>query len=144
MKTLNIGMVGYGFMGRTHSNAFSQVSHFFDVPYQPVLKTICARNLTRAEAFAAKWGYESVETDWRRLVESPEIDLIDIASPNDTHAEIAIAAAQAGKMVMCEKPLGRNGAEARGHDQGRGSRRRGQHGLVQLPARARGDDGPAS
>jgi predicted dehydrogenase len=112
MKKLNIGMIGYGFMGRTHSNAFSQVNHFFDVPYQPVLKTVCARNAERARDFAAKWGYESVETDWRRIVESPDIDLIDIASPNDTHAEIAIAAARAGKMVMCEKPLGRNAAES--------------------------------
>jgi myo-inositol 2-dehydrogenase/D-chiro-inositol 1-dehydrogenase len=112
MKKLNIGMVGYGFMGRTHTNAFLRVSNFFDVPYQPVLKTICARNAERARAFASKWGYESVETDWRRMVESPEIDLIDIASPNDTHAEIAIAAAKAGKMVMCEKPLGRNARES--------------------------------
>jgi len=112
MKKLNIGMVGYGFMGRTHSNAFRQVNHFFDLPFEPVLKTICARNLDRAEAFKAKWGYELVETDWRRLVESPEIDLIDIASPNDTHAGIAIAAAHAGKMVMCEKPLSRNAAES--------------------------------
>ena len=112
MKNLNIGMVGYGFMGRTHSNAFSQVNHFFDLPYRPVLKTICARNTERAEAFASKWGYQSVVTDWRKVVESPEIDLVDIASPNDTHAEIAIAAAKAGKMVMCEKPLGRGGGEA--------------------------------
>lgn len=112
MKKLNIGMVGYGFMGRTHSNAFNTVSNFFDVPYQPVLKAVCARNADRARTFAAKWGYESVETDWRKLVESSEIDLIDIASPNDTHAEIAIAAAQAGKTVMCEKPLGRNASEA--------------------------------
>jgi myo-inositol 2-dehydrogenase/D-chiro-inositol 1-dehydrogenase len=112
MKKLNVGLVGYGFMGRTHSNAFSQVNHFFDVPFRPVLKTICARDKARAEAFAARWGYESVATDWRRLVESPEIDLIDIASPNDTHCEIAVAAAKAGKMVMCEKPLGRNGTEA--------------------------------
>src|SRR5580765_4971674 len=112
MKKLNIGMIGYGFMGRTHSNAFSQVNHFFDVPYQPFLKTVCARNAERAQDFAAKWGYESVETDWRSVVESPDIDLIDIASPNDTHADIAIAAARAGKMVMCEKPLGRNAAEA--------------------------------
>ncbi len=112
MKRLNIGMVGYGFMGRTHSNAFSQVRHFFDVPFEPVLKTVCARNAERARAFAERWGYESVETDWRRLVASPGIDAIDIASPNDTHAEIAIAAAQAGKMVLCEKPLGRNAAEA--------------------------------
>ena len=71
----------------------------------------CARNPARAQAFAENWGYASVETDWRRLVDSPEIDLIDIASPNDTHAQIAIAAAQAGKMVMCEKPLGRNAVE---------------------------------
>jgi predicted dehydrogenase len=111
MKKINIGLIGYGFMGRTHSNAFAQVNHFFDLPYRPVLKTVCARNSARAEAFAAQWGYESVATDWRKLVESPEIDLIDIASPNDTHAEIAIAAAKAGKMVMCEKPLGRNAAE---------------------------------
>src|SRR5215469_7527050 len=100
MKNINIGMVGYGFMGRTHSNAFSQVNHFFDLPYRPVLKSVCARNTARAQAFAQKWGYESVVSDWRKLVDSPEIDLIDIASPNDTHAEIAIAAAQAGKMVM--------------------------------------------
>jgi len=88
------------------------VNNFFDVPFQPVLQTICARNEDRAKAFAAKWGYASAETDWRKVVESPDIDLIDIASPNDTHAEIAIAAAKAGKMVMCEKPLGRNGAES--------------------------------
>jgi myo-inositol 2-dehydrogenase/D-chiro-inositol 1-dehydrogenase len=112
MKKLNIGMVGYGFMGRTHSNAFRKVSNFFDLPYEPVLKTICARNADRGKAFAAKWGYESAVTDWRELVASKDIDLIDIASPNDTHAEIAIAAAKAGKMVMCEKPLGRNAAEA--------------------------------
>src|SRR5690348_16152374 len=112
MKSLNIGMVGYGFMGRTHSNAFSQVSHFFDVPYRPVLKAVCARNNARAQAFADRWGYERVESDWRKLVESPDIDLIDIASPNDTPSEIAIAAAGTGKMVMCEKPLGRSGAEA--------------------------------
>jgi myo-inositol 2-dehydrogenase/D-chiro-inositol 1-dehydrogenase len=112
MKKLNIGMVGYGFMGRTHSNAFRQAPRFFDVPYEPVLKTLCARNKARADAFAAKWGYETVATDWRAVVESKDIDLIDIASPNDTHAEIAIAAAKAGKAVMCEKPLGRNAAES--------------------------------
>jgi len=112
MKNINIGMIGYGFMGRTHSNAFSQVNHFFDLPFRPVLKTVCARNAARAEAFAARWGYDSAVTDWHNLVESPDIDLIDIASPNDTHAEIAVAAAKAGKMVMCEKPLGRNATEA--------------------------------
>jgi len=112
MKTVNIGMVGYGFMGRTHSNAFRKVVNFFDLPCRPVLKTVCARNADRAKAFAVQWGYESSVTDWRQLVESKDIDLIDIASPNDTHADIAIAAAKAGKMVMCEKPLGRNAAES--------------------------------
>src|SRR4029453_1764502 len=112
MKTLNIGLVGYGFMGRTHSNAFLRVNNFFDIPYRPVLKTVCARNSERARSFAEQWGYSGIETDWRALVESPDIDLIDIASPNDTHAAIAIAAAKAGKMVMCEKPLGRTAAEA--------------------------------
>ena len=112
MKKLNVGMVGYGFMGRTHSNAFLKVGNFFDIAHQPVLKAICARNSERANAFAAKWGYESVETDWRALVARKDIDLIDIASPNDTHAEIAVAAAEAGKIVMCEKPLGRNAQES--------------------------------
>jgi predicted dehydrogenase len=111
-KTLNIGLVGYGFMGRTHSNAFVQTPRFFDVPYTPVLKAVCARNPDRVKAFAANWGYESIEADWRALVDRKDIDLVDIASPNDTHAEIAIAAARAGKMVMCEKPLGRTAAEA--------------------------------
>ena len=111
-KKLNIGLIGYGFMGRTHSNAFLQAPRYFDVPYAPVLKAVCARNAERVKAFAANWGYESIETDWRALVERKDIDLVDIASPNDTHAEIAVAAARAGKMVTCEKPLGRSAAEA--------------------------------
>ncbi len=112
MKQLNIGLVGYGFMGRTHSNAFLQAPRFFDLPWRPVLKAVAARNEARVKAFAANWGYESYATDWRDLVSRKDIDVIDIASPNDTHHEIAIAAAAAGKMVMCEKPLGRNAAEA--------------------------------
>ena len=112
MKPLHIGVIGYGFMGRTHSNAFRSVGNFFDLPYQPVLKAICARSMERAQSFAANWGFERAETDWRALIDSPDIDLIDIASPNDTHADIAIAAAQAGKMVLCEKPLGRNARES--------------------------------
>src|ERR1039458_8038289 len=114
MKKLNVGMIGCGFMGRTHSNAFSQVNHFFDLPCRPVLKTICGIDAELAKYFAANWGYESYETDWHKVVESPDIDLIDIVSPNNTHAEIAIAAAKAGKMVSCEKPLGRNAAESAG------------------------------
>src|SRR5215813_12282473 len=111
-KPLNIGLVGYGFMGRTHSNAFLQAGRFFELAHRPVLKAVCARNPERVRAFASNWGYESSETDWRRLVERKDIDLVDIASPNDTHMEIAIAAARAGKMVMCEKPLGRTAREA--------------------------------
>src|SRR5262252_1222998 len=103
---LRIALIGYGFMGRTHSNAFLQAGRFFDLPYEPVLTAVCARDAARAEAFAANWGYQSVETDWRKLVERKDIDLIDIASPNDTHAGIAVAAASAGKITMCEKPLG--------------------------------------
>lgn len=111
-KKLNIGMIGYGFMGRTHSNAFRQINPFFNLPYETVLKAICARDEAKLKPFADQWGYESTETDWRKLVERKDIDVIDIASPNDTHMEIALAAAAAGKMVMCEKPLGRNAAES--------------------------------
>jgi predicted dehydrogenase len=110
-KPLNIGLIGYGFMGRTHSNAFRKVSNFFDLPYQPVLKAVCARDEAKAQGFAQQWGYESVETDWRELIKRDDIDLIDIASPNNTHAEIAIAAARAGKMILCEKPLSMDGPE---------------------------------
>jgi predicted dehydrogenase len=112
-KQLNIGIVGGGFMGRTHSNAFRQVPEFFKTDYEPVLKAVCTRNAKGAAEFAANWGFESSESDWKKLVARKDIDLIDIASPNDTHMEIAIAAAKAGKMVMCEKPLGRNAAESK-------------------------------
>lgn len=112
-KPLRIGLVGYGFMGRTHSNAYRQVNQFFETPYTPVLKAICARDRDKAGVFARQWGYESVETDWRTLIRRNDIDAIDIASPNDTHAEIAIGAAEAGKMVFCEKPLGRTVEEAK-------------------------------
>ncbi len=111
-RPLTIGLVGCGFMGRTHSNAWGKVNQFFDLVYQPVLKAVCARNPKEVSGFAGQWGYESTETDWRALVARDDIDLIDIASPNDTHAEIAIAAAEAGKMVTTEKPLARGGAES--------------------------------
>lgn len=111
-KKLNVGIIGYGFMGRTHSNAFRTVNNFFDLEYEPVLKAVCARDGAKANAFAAQWGYESVETDWKKLIARKDIDLIDIASPNNTHAEIAFAAAAAGKMILCEKPLAMNGAQA--------------------------------
>src|SRR4051794_6074397 len=112
-KPLNIGLVGYGFMGRTHSNAYKRVNDFFDVEYRPVLKAVCARSADNAKAFAEKWGYESFETDWQKLVDRKDIDAIDICTPNNSHAEIAIAAAGAGKMVLCEKPLSMNLVEGR-------------------------------
>ena len=111
MKTLNVGMIGYGFMGRAHSNAFRKVRNFFPGELQPVLKAACGRDAAKTKAFAETWGYESVETDWRKLIARPDIDLIDIAAPNNVHAEIAIAAAKAGKMILCEKPLAMNPAE---------------------------------
>jgi predicted dehydrogenase len=112
MKPLRIGIIGYGFMGRTHSNAFKQVSQFFDLEYKPVLQAVCARDAGKAKAFAQQWGYQSVETDWRKLIERDDIDVIDIAAPNNVHAEIAIAAAKAGKAILCEKPLAMTGPEA--------------------------------
>ena len=111
MKPLNVGLIGYGFMGRAHSNAFRKVSNFFDLDYQPVLKAICGREEEKVKAFARKWGYQSHETDWHKLLARPDIDLVDIAAPNDKHREIAMAAAKAGKMILCEKPLAMNGPE---------------------------------
>lgn len=111
MKTLNVGMVGYGLMGRAHTNAFRKVRNFFPGEIHPVLKAACGRDEAQVKAFAETWGYESTETDWRKLIERDDIDLIDIAAPNNVHAEIALAAAKAGKIVMCEKPLAMNAGE---------------------------------
>jgi predicted dehydrogenase len=114
-KELRIGLIGGGFMGRTHSNAYSQVAHFFpELAYRPVLKAVCSRTPEKVRAFADQWGYESAETDWKALIRRDDIDAVDICTPNDTHAEIAIAAAQAGKMILCEKPLSRTLAEGEG------------------------------
>ncbi len=110
-KPLNIGMIGYGFMGRAHSNAYSQVSHFFPSEYQPVLKAVCARDAGKAQEFAKTWGYESIETDWKKLLARKDIDAVDICTPNNLHREIAVEAAKAGKMILCEKPLAMNAAE---------------------------------
>ncbi len=112
MKELRVGLVGCGFMGRTHSNAHRRLNNFFQPGRRSVLKAICDTNAEKAQAFAETWGYERVETDWRKLMQAPDIDLIDICVPNFAHAEIAIAAAQAGKIIICEKPLARSVAEA--------------------------------
>ncbi len=112
MKKLNIGTIGYGFMGRTHSNAYRKVNNFFDLEYEPVLKVICGLEEKEAKAFAQRWGYESYTTDWHKVIENDEVDLVDICVPNNVHAEIAIAAAKAGKAVFCEKPLALDGPQA--------------------------------
>jgi predicted dehydrogenase len=113
-KQLNIALIGTGFMGRTHSNGYRRIPNFFpDLQYQPVLKTVCSRNKEKAQAFADQWGYEKAETDWKKVIADDSIQAIDICTPNDMHAEIAIAAAEKGKMVLCEKPLARTLAESK-------------------------------
>jgi predicted dehydrogenase len=111
-KKLNIGLIGYGFMGRTHSNAYHKVKHFFDIPYDPVLKVVCGLVEEEAKAFADKWEYKSYVTDWHKVIEDENIDVVEICVPNNIHAEIAIAAAKAGKAICCEKPLALNGSQA--------------------------------
>jgi predicted dehydrogenase len=108
MKKLHVGMIGYKFMGRAHSNAWLKAARFFDLKAQPVMKIVCGRNKDGALALASKFGWEKVETDWRAVVEDPLVDVVDINTPNDSHAEIAIAAARAGKHILCEKPLALN------------------------------------
>jgi predicted dehydrogenase len=110
-RKINVAMLGYGFMGRAHSNAYLKVNKFFDLQFEPVLKAVCGRDEQKVRNFADNWGYETFETDWRRVIERGDIDLIDIGTPNDTHKEIAIAAAEAGKMVLCEKPLAMSAEE---------------------------------
>ena len=110
-KPLNLGMIGYGFMGRAHSNAYRRVNNFFDLEYRPVLKAVCARDAEKAKSFADTWGYESIESDWKKLLARKDIDAVDICTPNNLHMEIAVAAAQAGKIILCEKPLAMNSQE---------------------------------
>ncbi|MGE9269065.1 MAG: Gfo/Idh/MocA family protein [Verrucomicrobiales bacterium] len=110
-KPIRIGLIGYGFMGRTHSNAYSQVEHFFDTQHVPVKQVVCGRNEEKVKAFAEQWGYADTETDWKKLIERDDVDAIDICTPNNSHAEIALAAIKAGKMILCEKPLALNGEQ---------------------------------
>lgn len=111
-KKLRIGMVGAGFMGRAHSNAYRQVRHFFDVPFELECRAVCARNRENLTKLAARWGWAETTTDWEALIDRPDIDVVDIAAPNAMHAPVAIRAAEAGKIVWCEKPLSTNLAEA--------------------------------
>ncbi|HEY0867474.1 MAG TPA: Gfo/Idh/MocA family oxidoreductase, partial [Fimbriimonas sp.] len=111
-KKVNVGLVGYQFMGKAHSNAYRQVNRFFDLPVEANMHTLCGRNEPNVRKAAETFGWQNVETDWRKLLQNPEIDIVDIATPGNMHAEIAIAAAQAGKAVFCEKPLGNTLDEA--------------------------------
>ena len=113
-KTLRVGLIGYNFMGKAHSNAWRQAPRFFDLPAKVELHTICGRDATKVAAAAENLGWSHSTTDWRTVVADPEIDIVDICTPNDTHAEIAIEAARNGKAILCEKPLARSVAEAQG------------------------------
>ncbi len=113
MPALNVAIIGYGFMGRAHSNAYSQVGRFFAPRYEARKKLVCGRNRAGAEELARTWGWEEVAADWREAVERKDIDVVDICTPNALHAPIAMAAAEAGKMILCEKPLATNVSEGR-------------------------------
>ncbi|MEW1890840.1 Gfo/Idh/MocA family oxidoreductase [Streptomyces sp. NPDC085659] len=110
--TLGIGMVGYAFMGAAHSQGWRTAGHVFDLPMRPVLAAVCGRDRTAVEAAAARHGWAAAETDWRALIARDDVQLVDICTPGDSHAEIALAALEAGKHVLCEKPLANTVAEA--------------------------------
>ena len=109
---LGIGLVGHAFMGAAHTQAWRTAPRFFDLPLTPQLRALCGRDPGRVREAAVRLGWESTETDWRRLVDRPDVDLVDVCTPGDTHADIAIAALEAGKHVLCEKPLANTVAEA--------------------------------
>lgn len=112
MTKIRIGLIGCGFMGRAHSNAHNRVPNFFpELKCKPVLQAVCDSNADCVTGFAEQWGYASTETDWRKLIERPDIDVVEICVPNKYHREIAVAAAAQGKMILCEKPLCMNIAE---------------------------------
>jgi predicted dehydrogenase len=112
MADLGIGLVGYAFMGAAHSQAWRSAPRFFDLPLNPAMTALCGRNAEAVQAAAAKLGWSTVETDWRRLLTRDDVQLIDVCTPGDSHAEIAIAALDAGKHVLCEKPLANTVGEA--------------------------------
>jgi predicted dehydrogenase len=113
MKELNVAIVGTQFMGKAHSNAYIKVGHFFDLPSKPILKMACGVNAERLQKFACQFGWQHTCTDWKKIIGRDDIDLVDISTPNDTHAPIAIAAAKKGKHLICEKPIARSVTEAR-------------------------------
>ena len=104
-RSLNVGMIGYNFMGKAHSNAWRQAPKFFDLPADVALHTICGRSPKNVESAREQLGWRSASTDWKAVVSDPEIDIVDICTPNDSHCEIALEAARNGKAILCEKPL---------------------------------------
>lgn len=112
-KPLNIALIGYKFMGKAHSQAWSTVSRFFDLDLDPVMKVVCGRNPVAVAEFAERWGWETSATDWQDVVKRSDVDVVDVSAPGDVHAEIGIAAAEAGKHVYCEKPLANTVAEGK-------------------------------
>jgi predicted dehydrogenase len=113
MKTLNVGIVGYKFMGKAHSNAWKQAPRFFDMDATPVLKVACGRHQDSLKAFADRWGWENTEPDWKKMVHRDDVDIVDISAPQYLHYDIAMEAARAGKHIFCEKPLAMNLAQAK-------------------------------
>jgi predicted dehydrogenase len=105
MKTLNVAIIGYKFMGKAHSNAWKKAPLFFDTNIEPVLKVACGRHDESLKAFARNWGWEETETDWKKVVERDDIDIIDISTPTFLHHDIAVEAAKRGKHIFCEKPI---------------------------------------
>src|SRR3954468_12785538 len=111
-RPLGVGLIGYAFMGAAHSQAWRTAPHFFDLPMRPQLTVLAGRDAVRVADAAVRLGWSSVETDWRRVLDRDDVDLVDVCTPGDTHAEIAIAALEAGKHVLCEKPLANTVAQA--------------------------------
>jgi len=99
---LRVALLGQGFMGKAHSNAFCQAGHFYDLPYTLRRTLLCGRDAASLERMASRWGWQETSTDWRAAIDRPDIDIVDIALPNHLHAPAAIAAAEAGKIVFCE------------------------------------------
>lgn len=112
-RKLNVGLIGYQFMGKAHSNAYRQVGRFFDLPVEVGMRTICGRTEGSVKQAAEKMGWETYETDWRKVLDDPDIHIVDVATPGSSHCEIACAAAEAGKIVFCEKPIGNTLDEAK-------------------------------
>jgi predicted dehydrogenase len=113
MKTLNIGIVGYKFMGKAHSNAWSRAPQFFDMTTRPVLKVACGRNAAGLKEFAERWGWEHTEEDWKKMVKRDDVDVVDVAAPQYLHYDVTMEALRAGKHVFCEKPIAMNAQQAR-------------------------------